>query len=103
GLDLARLDNGAVVTTFNNSQDQWQVTKSLSDRRHQLFGNHPLLAIWTPLLLLSLAASLLARRHRRRNRPANPYPDYPTWPSSTTPTGGDALITAGSDTPGGPR
>jgi Right handed beta helix region len=103
GLDLARLDTGAVVTTFNNSQDQWQVTKSFSDRLHQLFGNHPLLAIWTPLLLLSLAASLLTRRHRRRSRPAHPYPDYPTWSSSPDPTGGDELITAGSDTPGGPR
>lgn len=86
GLDLARLDADAVaaVTVSNNSEEQWQVTRSLSDRLRWLFRDHPLLAMWT-LLLLSIVASLLGRRRRRRRRPAHPYPDHPLTARSDTP------------------
>jgi hypothetical protein len=73
-LDLDRLDIGAAVSVSNNSEDQWQVTISKSDWLRGLLENHPLLALWAPLLLLPIVASLLGRRHRRLGRHAHPPP-----------------------------
>lgn len=103
-LDLARLDAGAVVSVATNSVDQWEVTMSMRDRLSRLFGNHPLLAIWMPLLL-SIVASLLGRRRRRRGRPAHPYPDHPAALYSAAPirvTGEAAPAVARSETSASP-
>ncbi|MGH3900335.1 MAG: right-handed parallel beta-helix repeat-containing protein [Pseudonocardiaceae bacterium] len=77
GVDLARLDAGVAVSVVNNSEDQWQVTMSVSDRLRRLFLDRPLLALWASLLVLPIVASLLGQRRRRQRQPAHPYPDHP--------------------------
>lgn len=79
-VDLARLDIGVAVSVLHNSDDQWQVTTSMSDWLRRLFVHHPLLAVWASLLVLPIVASLLGSRHRRQRRLAHPYPDYPALP-----------------------
>jgi hypothetical protein len=73
-LDLNRLALGAAVGVSNNSDEQWQVPVGLNDRVQWLFGDHPLLALWSLLLLLPIIGSVLSRRHRRRARPPVPMP-----------------------------
>jgi hypothetical protein len=82
-LDLNRLALGAAVGVSNNSDEQWQVPVSLNDRVRWLFGDHPLLALWSLLLLLPIIGSVLSRRHRRRNRP--PVPVSPASEGSAAP------------------
>ncbi|HEY6424757.1 MAG TPA: right-handed parallel beta-helix repeat-containing protein [Pseudonocardiaceae bacterium] len=85
GLDLLRLDVGAPVSVSNNSDNQWQVTMSVNDRLHRLFGDHPLLALWALLLLVPLVPRLFGRR--RRGWPAHPHPNprpYPEHPPTSS-------------------
>lgn len=105
GLDLARLDVGVAVSVSDNSDDQWQVTVSMSDRLHRLFVDRPLLAVWTSLLVLPIIASLLGRRHRRRSQLVDPYPDHPALSSSAASihaTGEPTPTVARFDTPVSP-
>ncbi len=72
-LDLDRLDIGAAVSVSDNSEDQWQDTMSQGDRLRGLLENHPLLAVWAPVPLLPIIASLVGRRRRRLRRHAHPH------------------------------